>query len=103
MNQGFSKKKAFEKTEELFRERREYLEREQKVMMAMALDSGLTPMFTTGAAYLQAEVAEAEEAQLKKILRELRSAKQGRQTLAERRREEKRKLSEADGQRVSLV
>lgn len=70
--ENLSKKEAFAKTEELFRHRREELEREQKVMMAMALDAGLSPMFATGQAYLQAEKAKAEVAHLNKIRRELR-------------------------------
>lgn len=70
--EGLSKKEAFERTEELFRERREWLEQNQKVMMAMALEQGLQPMFTTGSAYLQAEMARAEEAHLKIIREQLR-------------------------------
>mmetsp|Transcript_40846 Transcript_40846/g.89363 ORF Transcript_40846/g.89363 Transcript_40846/m.89363 type:complete len:381 (+) Transcript_40846:41-1183(+) len=69
---GLSKKQAFAETEEMFRDRRERLEREQKVMMAMALDSGVTPMFTTGRAYLEVQKANAEVAHLKKIRMELR-------------------------------
>jgi len=75
MNQGLSKKEAFRKTEDLFRERREYLEKEQKVMMAMALNSGLAPMFSTGGAYLEAETAKAEAAHLQGIRRQLRQLK----------------------------
>jgi len=75
MNQGISKKEAFRKTEDLFRERREYLEKEQKVMMAMALNSGLAPMFSTGRAYLEAETAKSEAAHLKGIHRQLRQLK----------------------------
>lgn len=92
MNQGLSKKEAFRKTEELFRERREYLEKEQKVMMAMALNSGLTPMFSTGRAYLEAETAKAEAAHLQSIRRQLRQLKLAE---AERQKEEKRRKAAA--------
>jgi len=70
--EGVSKKDAFLRTEELFRDRRENLEREQKVMMAMAMDAGLRPMFATGRAYLEAEKARAETAHLDQIRHALR-------------------------------
>lgn len=70
--EGVSKREAFQRTEELFRQRREHLEREQKVMMAMALDAGLAPMFATGQAYLQAEKVKSEAAHLNEIRRQLR-------------------------------
>lgn len=73
---ALSKKEAFERTEELFRERRSWLEQNQKVMMAMALEKGLQPMFSTGAAYLQAETARAEEAHLQIIRRVLRERRE---------------------------
>lgn len=67
-----NKREAFERTEECFRQRREDLEQEQKVMMALALDAGLAPMFSTGKAYLQSEVCKAEAAHLNNIRRQLR-------------------------------
>merc|ERR1740121_2698819 len=70
--ENLSKKEAFAQTEELFRQRREHLEREQKVMMALALDAGLAPMFSTGKEYLQAERCKAEVAHLNNIRRQLR-------------------------------
>lgn len=94
MNQGLSKKEAFKKTEELFRERREYLEKEQKVMMAMALNSGLAPMFSTGRAYLEAETAKNEAAHLKGIHRQLRQLKLAE---SERQAEEKQRKQKAAG------
>jgi len=107
MNQGFSKKKAFRMTEELFRERREYLEREQKVMMAMALDSGIAPMFTTGSAYLQTEAEKAEEAHLRQILKELRLAKKEKagkkMTEAQARSEERKAHKKSEKDRQELV
>jgi len=90
MNQGLSKKEAFRETEKVFRERREYLEREQKVMMAMALNSGLAPMFSTGRAYLEVESAKSEAAHLQGIRRQLRSLKQAE---FERQEEERRKVA----------
>lgn len=70
--EGVSKKEAFRRTEELFRQRREHLEREQKVMMAFSMQDGLFPMFATGRAYLEAEKCNAEAAQLNRIRTELR-------------------------------
>eukprot|EP00929_Paragymnodinium_shiwhaense_P015165 TRINITY_DN123205_c0_g1_i1.p1 TRINITY_DN123205_c0_g1~~TRINITY_DN123205_c0_g1_i1.p1 ORF type:complete len:405 (+),score=117.50 TRINITY_DN123205_c0_g1_i1:150-1364(+) len=73
--EGMSKQKAFKETERMFQERREHLEREQKVLMASALDLGLAPMFTTGTAYLEVEKAKNEAAHLNQIrlkLREMR-------------------------------
>eukprot|EP00927_Polykrikos_kofoidii_P013842 TRINITY_DN16013_c0_g1_i1.p1 TRINITY_DN16013_c0_g1~~TRINITY_DN16013_c0_g1_i1.p1 ORF type:complete len:368 (-),score=63.68 TRINITY_DN16013_c0_g1_i1:60-1163(-) len=69
---GLSKKKAFEETEKMFKGRREYLEREQKVMMASAYDLDIKPMFTTGQAYLQVEMAKSEAGQLNQIRDRLR-------------------------------
>jgi len=111
MNQGLSKKEAFAKAEDLFRDRREYLEREQKVMMAIALDSGLAPMFATGRAYLEAEKAKAETAHLQSIQRQLRQlrkhtkdpdpAKRG--SIGALRHEEKGNTSGMDRQRRDLI
>jgi len=81
MNKGMSRKEAFKKTEESFRERREYLEREQKVMMAMAVDSGLQPMFSTGSAYLQVQKANIEAAHLQSIRQQLRRLKKAAQVV----------------------
>jgi len=88
--EGVSKKKAFARTEDMFRDRRESLEREQKVMMAMALDAGFKPMFTTGRAYLQAEAARAEEAHLENIRNSLRGMKRYAKTDMEARQQEAR-------------
>eukprot|EP00931_Biecheleriopsis_adriatica_P056105 TRINITY_DN33250_c0_g1_i1.p1 TRINITY_DN33250_c0_g1~~TRINITY_DN33250_c0_g1_i1.p1 ORF type:complete len:460 (-),score=123.16 TRINITY_DN33250_c0_g1_i1:30-1409(-) len=90
--EGLSKKEAFARTEEFFRDRREHLEREQKVMMAMALDAGLKPMFTTGKAYLQAEKARAEAAHLEKIRGLLRGMRKG----AEAQMEEETRKNETE-------
>eukprot|EP00450_Noctiluca_scintillans_P011800 CAMPEP_0194491226 /NCGR_PEP_ID=MMETSP0253-20130528/10174_1 /TAXON_ID=2966 /ORGANISM="Noctiluca scintillans" /LENGTH=371 /DNA_ID=CAMNT_0039331937 /DNA_START=24 /DNA_END=1140 /DNA_ORIENTATION=- len=127
MNGGLSKKKAFERTEELFRERRAHLEREQKIMMATALNAGFTPMFSTGAAYLEAEKAKAETAHLEIIRRRLREMKKNKQreaeheartelsqdgageeldtrpTLASRRKDERDRLSQMERERRRLV
>jgi len=77
-----SKKEAFEKTEKLFRERRDQLEREQKLMMAMAVDAGFRPMFSTGQAYLQAEKARAEAAHLQVIKSKLAGMRKAAQQRA---------------------
>mmetsp|Transcript_41641 Transcript_41641/g.114881 ORF Transcript_41641/g.114881 Transcript_41641/m.114881 type:complete len:347 (-) Transcript_41641:129-1169(-) len=73
--EGMSKKEAFLCTEKMFRERREHLEREQKIMMAQAFDLGLRPMFTTGRAYLEVEKAKNEAAHLNNIRLKLRQLK----------------------------
>lgn len=70
--EGTSKKEAFKRTEEHFRERRRNLETEQKLMMAMAVKAGFQPMFCTGRAYLEVEKARLESAHLKKIIGVLR-------------------------------
>eukprot|EP00747_Dinoflagellata_sp_TGD_P162477 gnl/TRDRNA2_/TRDRNA2_180137_c0_seq1.p1 gnl/TRDRNA2_/TRDRNA2_180137_c0~~gnl/TRDRNA2_/TRDRNA2_180137_c0_seq1.p1 ORF type:complete len:426 (+),score=108.88 gnl/TRDRNA2_/TRDRNA2_180137_c0_seq1:102-1379(+) len=70
--EGLSKKEAFSRTEEWFKERRQNLESEQKMMMAMALDAGLRPMFCSGQAYLEVERARAETEHLNRIRRVLR-------------------------------
>mmetsp|Transcript_12992 Transcript_12992/g.22549 ORF Transcript_12992/g.22549 Transcript_12992/m.22549 type:complete len:346 (-) Transcript_12992:33-1070(-) len=70
--EGTSKKEAFRRTEEHFRERRRTLETEQKLMMAMAVKAGFQPMFCTGRAYLEVEKARLESTHLKKIIGVLR-------------------------------
>lgn len=75
-SEGLSKKDAFIRTEALFRHRREHLEREQKVMMALALDAGLAPMFATGKAFLEAEKCKGEAAHLNNIRRQLREMRE---------------------------
>ncbi|CAE7461254.1 N6AMT2 [Symbiodinium natans] len=71
--EGLTKREAFKRTEDIFRERRETLEREQKVMMAMmAVEKGFKPMFSTGRAYLEVEMARTESKHLEKIIGELR-------------------------------
>ncbi|CAL1169621.1 unnamed protein product [Cladocopium goreaui] len=70
--EGTSKKEAFKRTEEHFRERRRNLETEQKLMMAMAVKAGFQPMFCTGRAYLEVEKARLESTHLKKIIGVLR-------------------------------
>merc|ERR1712137_616004 len=116
MNEGLSKKDAFSRTEELFRQRREYLENEQKVMMAMALDMGVQPMFATGQAYLHMEKARGEAAHLNQIRQQLRRMKQREQDLqaekeektpdrrfAASRQEEHRKLLDLERERQALA
>merc|ERR1711871_192833 len=91
--------------------RREHLEREQKVMMAMAMESGLSPMFTSGSGYLQAEVAKAETAHLQQILRQLRQLKHAEKGEQEKgdvakkdsRRTERLQRDETERNRMSLV
>jgi len=73
---GLSKRDAFKETERLFQERREHLEREQKVMMAQAYEMGLSPMFATGRAYLDVQKANNELAHLNHIRTRLRMLKQ---------------------------
>eukprot|EP00928_Gymnodinium_smaydae_P007580 TRINITY_DN12716_c0_g1_i1.p1 TRINITY_DN12716_c0_g1~~TRINITY_DN12716_c0_g1_i1.p1 ORF type:complete len:427 (-),score=86.20 TRINITY_DN12716_c0_g1_i1:102-1262(-) len=93
--EGLSKKEAFAETEELFRGRREHLEREQKVMMAMmakAGEEGLQPMFTTGRAYLEQEKARNEAAHLNHIRQRLRE-------LRRRAEEEQAKKLESEGEK----
>lgn len=96
MNDGLSKPAAFEATENLFRKRRMQQEAEQKVLMAMALDSGFTPMFTTGGAYLEAEKAKAEMEHLKLIRGRLRDMTQAK--LRELEAENAAGASGADGE-----
>jgi hypothetical protein len=75
MNQGISKREAFSRTEEWFLERRRHLEREQKVLMALARDAQVAPMFTSAHAYWHAEVAKTEQSHLERILAGLRQVK----------------------------
>lgn len=103
MNQGMSKKEAFKLTEEIFRERREHLEQEQKVMMAKAVDAGFTPMFTTGRAYLEAEKVKAEVAHLEKIRSLLRRSRRDRELEGEEASPEQAALQEERRQRVRLM
>lgn len=70
--EGLTKREAFKRTEDIFRERRESLEREQKVMMAMAITQGFKPMFSTGRAYLEVEKARIESGHLTRIISALR-------------------------------
>lgn len=70
--EGLTKREAFKRTEDIFRERRESLEREQKVMMAMAIKEGFKPMFSTGRAYLEVEKARIESGHLTRIISALR-------------------------------
>jgi len=94
--EGLSKKEAFARTEELFRERRRHLEREQKVMMALAMDSGLAPMFTTGRAYLQAERANNEAAHLSTIRKQLRMLKWEAMERKERQQQQQQQQAQAE-------
>jgi len=122
MNEGLSKPAAFEATESLFRKRRMQQEAEQKVLMAMALDSGFSPMFTTGGAFLEAEKAKAEIEHLKIIrgrlrdmtevkLAELEAANAdgeadrpvGRIGLGQKKKFERELLSDAEKDRMGLV
>mmetsp|Transcript_50114 Transcript_50114/g.92491 ORF Transcript_50114/g.92491 Transcript_50114/m.92491 type:complete len:228 (-) Transcript_50114:56-739(-) len=75
MNKGVAKKEAFQIVEEQFRERRMHLEREQKILMAMAAEENYVPMFqmhTTGKAYLAVVKAQEEMEHLQKIHKRLR-------------------------------
>lgn len=96
-------------------------------MMATALNAGFTPMFSTGAAYLEAEKAKAETAHLEIIRRRLREMKKNKQreaeyeartelsqdgagdkletrhTLATRRKDERDRLSQLERERRRLV
>jgi hypothetical protein len=73
MNQGMSKPAAFKAAEKRFRERRLRLEREHKILMAMARDNQVEPMFTSGHAYWHAELAKNEQRHLESILYQLRN------------------------------
>lgn len=75
MNTGSSKKDAFKETEKYFYERRIRKESEHKVMLAMALEHGVQPMFTSGKAYLDNEIAKAELEHLNRIRRRLSDLK----------------------------
>jgi len=73
--EGLNKKEAFSQTEKHFRERRQHLETEQKLMMATAVKAGFQPMFCTGRAYLEVEKARLESQHLQKIIGVLRRSK----------------------------
>mmetsp|Transcript_67393 Transcript_67393/g.161634 ORF Transcript_67393/g.161634 Transcript_67393/m.161634 type:complete len:226 (+) Transcript_67393:112-789(+) len=78
MNQGMSKKQAFKEVEEMFRERRKHLEREQKIMMALAVQDDHVPMFqmhSTGKAYLEMVKAQEEMEHLNSIRKKLKGLK----------------------------
>jgi hypothetical protein len=87
--QGLSKRQAFAKTEEWFLERRQHLEREQKIIMALARDQKVEPMFTTAHAYWHAEVASTEKAHLQRILQGLRQVHDPESALRARERSQK--------------
>lgn len=72
MNEGYPKRQALAKAEEEFRGRRRQLERSQKIMMALAVDERVDPIFTTGHAYWQSQIADEEARHLLRIRRILR-------------------------------
>ncbi|CAE7227957.1 N6AMT2 [Symbiodinium sp. CCMP2456] len=97
--EGLTKREAFKRTEDIFRERRESLEREQKVMMAMAIREGFKPMFSTGRAYLEVEKARIESGHLTRIISALRkqraSAEETRDSEAAQEAVTRRELKQA--------
>eukprot|EP00922_Rhytidocystis_sp_ex-Travisia-forbesii_P044559 GHVS01066468.1.p1 GENE.GHVS01066468.1~~GHVS01066468.1.p1 ORF type:complete len:505 (-),score=102.68 GHVS01066468.1:28-1542(-) len=75
MHQGITKRNAFKQAESHFYERRMKLEKQQKVMMALAVDEKVDPVFTSGHAYWQSQIAEDDSRHLiriRNILRALR-------------------------------
>jgi len=110
MNTGMSKKEAFKITEDEFRKRREHLEREQKILMARAVDAGIAPMFSTGRAYLDVQRAKAEEKHMDIIRRRLRmmtEAERGNEpppaSFRQRRSREKERLLQQSLDRMDRV
>eukprot|EP00921_Rhytidocystis_pertsovi_P020084 GHVQ01031868.1.p1 GENE.GHVQ01031868.1~~GHVQ01031868.1.p1 ORF type:complete len:336 (-),score=46.99 GHVQ01031868.1:1443-2450(-) len=78
IHQGMSSHQAFRETEKEFYSRRMELEKQQKLMMAVAVDENVEPIFTTGHAYWQAHIAEEEARHLvriRNVLRHLRRRK----------------------------
>ena len=85
MNEGIEKWEAFKKTEEEFRDRRNKLEIQQKLEMAMAANSNVIPAFGSAhlpnpvypnaEAYAHQTAAQLEILHLRHIQRRLRSAR----------------------------
>uniref|UniRef100_A0A7S1P697 Small ribosomal subunit protein mS23 n=1 Tax=Vitrella brassicaformis TaxID=1169539 RepID=A0A7S1P697_9ALVE len=69
---GYSRKKAFKETEKWFYGLRMELEKRQKILMAQAASASVEPLFTSGQAYWQTQIAEEEDKHLQNIIVKLR-------------------------------